>query len=154
MRKKTPNFDFPIIDPYKLDFVSFKFKNVEIGYDYTANMSNVQMYGLSRVKIRKMKSNFKDGRMRIEADMFVSKLLNTGNYSLSLLTSILYFNYKSQGTYKVILRDVNFKAIIKGRLEKKNGEDHMKVYQFDIDPDANDMQIFISDELFSKFSKH
>lgn len=92
--------------------------------------------------------------MRLEIDGFVVKLVNTAKYSLSLLTMILYFNYKSQGTYKATLRDVNFKAIIKERLETKNGEGHMKVYQFDIDPDPNDLEIHVSDNIFSKHLKN
>lgn len=150
LRGKTPNYDFPIIDPFETDFVMFKFNNSNIGYDYTANATNVKMYGLSRIKIRSLKTQFKDDRMRLEIDAFVVKLLNTANYSLKLLTSILYLNYKSQGSYKAILRDVNFKAIVKGKLERKNGEDYMKVYQFDINPDPNDFEIHVSDMALSK----
>lgn len=42
------------------------------------------------------------------------------------------------------MRDVTAKWNIKGKLEKVNGEDYMKVYQFNILPEAKDMKISVS----------
>lgn len=150
-RKETPNFDFPIIDPFETDFVMFNFKNADVGYEYVANVTNVKNYGLSRTKIRSIRLSLKDGRMKLEVEAFLPKIVNIANYSLTLTTPIRLLNLQSQGKYKMIFRDVNVKVTVKGKLEKFNGEDHMKVYRLDIDPDVNDMELHASDEIISKF---
>lgn len=139
LREKTPNFDFPIIDPHQPGPLTFKFKNRYVAGG-TSNLTNVRTFGISRGKVRSVKSTFKDDRMKLNIEIFFPKLFSTGNYSsLFALNSLLTF--RSKGIYKITLTDLNEKWTIKGKLERRAGEDYMKAYRIDVDPEANDIDI-------------
>lgn len=148
LREKTPNFDFPIIDPYRPGFSMFTFGNAAVGYHCIANMTNMRHYGMSRTKIRSVKSKFTDDGMTLKAEIFIGQLFNNGNYSLVCSSS--FFSLRSQGKYNFTLKNVNAKWIMKGKLEKKNGEDYMEVYEFNIDPEVSDFSINFTDNLIRK----
>lgn len=142
LRHEIPNFDLPAMEPYAAEWFQFRFKN-----DYVmngiSNLTNVRTHGITRAKVRSIKSDFQNGQMKLEIGVFFNKLYSTGNYSSRfVLSSFLTFN--SKGTYKISLKDVYSKWTIRGKLENVNGEDFMKVYQFDVDPEANDIKIYFS----------
>lgn len=129
----------------------FTIGNAAVGYHCVANMTNIRHYGMSRTKIRSIKSKFTLDEMILKAEIFLGKLFNTGNYSIVCSSSFLSF--RSQGKYNFTLKNMNAKWIIKGKLERVEGEDYMKFHQFIIDPEVSDFAINFSDELISKPSK-
>lgn len=92
--------------------------------------------------------------MTIYFDFFLAKSFSIGNYSIAVTTPSPFFTFKSQGKYKVTLVDVYGKCVVKGKLENINGEDYMKLYKFDIDPEASDLLINLSDPIFSRLFKN
>lgn len=150
LRQKIPNFDFPIADPVSRDFVTFSFKNDEVGFNFVSNLTDVRQYGLSRTKFRNIKSDFSDDAMTIQAEIFIAKAINSGNYSFALTTPSVFLNVKSQGMYKLTLKDYYGKCTVKGKLKNVNGEDYMKVYQFDVELEARDMELYFSDKIISE----
>lgn len=150
LRQKIPNFDFPPVDPFSYESVTFNVNNFN-QITGSSTLRNVKTYGMSRAKVRSVKSDFTNG-MTIHAEVFFPKVFATGTYTSNITFN--NFNIQSKGQYNVTMRDVTGKWSIKGKLETVNGEDYMKVYQFNILPEAKDMKISVSgifpDENLSK----
>jgi Haemolymph juvenile hormone binding protein (JHBP) len=95
--------------------------------------------------------------MTIKADLFFPKIFATGSYKSNMTFNA--FRLHSKGQYNVTMKDVTGRWNIKGKLEKVDGEDYMKVYKFDLDPEANDMKfsvsgLFTDENLSECFGKH
>lgn len=152
LRTKTENIDFPPVDPFTYDSVTFNYKNSNL-LNGGFTVKDVRTYGMSRGKVRSVKSDFTDDEMTIQAEMFFPKIFSTGNYKSNMTFNA--FKIESKGQYNITMKDVVGKWNIKGKLEKIDGEDYMKVYKFDILPEANDMKISVSglfpDEALSRF---
>lgn len=142
LRENDPDFDLPIIDPYTHDGLNFMFKNDKTGYIVVSNVTNIKAVGLSRAKIRSVKSKFCDREMKLRFEFFVRDFTTTGNYSSTVTLAALKFN--SQGSFKIAMKDVYFNLTIKGKLEKINGEEFMKVYYLNFIPEANDIKLHFS----------
>lgn len=71
-----------------------------------------------------------------------SEETSTGSYQSNM--SFSAFQIQSKGQYNVTMRDINAKWNIKGKLETIEGEQYMKLYKFDILPEANDMKVSVS----------
>lgn len=153
LRRITPNFDFPAIDPYTHEKFTLSYRNNNNGFNWSSNVTDTRNYGMSRSKIRNVNSNFQNGEMKLDLNIFLIRIRTTGNYSSIFKNSIL--NLKSNGTFKMTVSDVNIKLTIKGKLENRNGEDYMKVYEADADIDANGFKIdftgIFTDEKLSEF---
>lgn len=105
-------------------------------------VKDVKTYGMSRAKILKVKSNFPKDEMNIQAELIFPKLFSTGYYTSDMTLSAFQLN--SKGQYNVTMKNVKVKWTIKGKLQKIDGEDYMKVYSFDVIPDAEDMKLSVS----------
>lgn len=145
----------PSIDPFSYDSVTFNYKNSELLVG-SFNLKDVKTYGMSRGKVESVKSEFTDDEMTIQADLFFPKLFSTGSYKSNMTLNL--FKLNSKGQYNITLKEVKAKWNIKGKLEKDDdGELYMKIYKFDILPEANDMQISVSglfpDEKLSELLK-
>lgn len=141
LREKLGNVNLPPLDPFMYDTVTFNYKNSNLlsgGF----TVKNVKTYGMSRGKVNNVKSDFSNDEMTIQADLFFPKLFSTGNYKSNMTFNA--FRIQSKGQYNITMREVNAKWNIKGKLESVGGEDFMKIQQFDIVPEANDMKISIS----------
>lgn len=152
MRQKPENIDFPPVDPFTYESLSFNYKNSNLlsgGF----SLKDVKTYGMSKCTVNSVKSEFTSDEMTIQADIFFPKIFSTGDYKSNMTFNA--FRLHSKGQYNITMRDVTGKWNIKGKIEKVDGEDYMKVYKFDLDPEANSMKLSISglfpDENLSKF---
>lgn len=141
LRKKTENFDFPSVDPFTYDSVTFDYKNSNV-LSGSFTVKDVKTYGMSRGKVKNVKSDFTGDNMTINADLFFPKLFSTGKYKSNMTFNS--FRIASKGQYNITMKDVKAKWNINGKLETVDGEKYMKVYRFDILPEANDMKISLS----------
>lgn len=152
LRTKIANIDFPAVDPFSYETMTFNYKNSNL-LSGSFTVTDIKTYGMSRLTVKKVVSKFVDDEMSIEADLFFPKLFSTGDYKSNMTFNL--FQLHSKGLYNVTMKDVVGKWNIKGKLEKIDGEEYMKVYKFDLDPDANSMKFSISglfpDETLSKF---
>lgn len=151
LHKKIENIDLPSIDPFMYDSVTFEYKNSNtVNGRFT--VKDVKTYGMSRGKVLKVKSNFKNDEMNLQAEIIFPKIFSTGHYSSNMTVSTFQLN--SKGQYNVTMKNLKAKWNIKGKLQKVDGEDFMKIYKFDILPEAEDMKISVSglfaDENLSK----
>lgn len=156
MKKDSASYGLPVLDPFSYDAITFDFNNPNFLLG-KFNLKKCKAFGLARGKVGNVKSDFVDGEMAIQADLFFPKLLATGRYR----TNVTAFNslaFESKGEFNITIREVNAKWNIKGKLEDRDGEAYMKVYLFDVVPTANDMQISVSglfrDENLSKFREN
>jgi hypothetical protein len=154
LRGKVPNIDFPSVDPFSYETMSFDYKNSNLlsgGFTVT----DVKTYGMSRCTVKRVVSNFTDNEMQIQADLFFPKLLSTGAYTSNMTFNL--FQLHSKGQYNVTMKDVSGKWNIKGKLQKIDGEDYMIVHKFDLDPDAKSIKFSITglfeDQTLSKLKK-
>lgn len=152
LRTKVPNIDFPPVDPFSYETMTFNYKNSNL-LSGSFTVTDIKTYGMSRLTVKKVVSNFTNDEMSIEADVFFPKLFSTGDYKSNMTFNL--FQLHSKGLYNVTMKDVVGKWNIKGKIEKIDGEEYMKVYKFDLDPEANSMKFSISglfpDETLSKF---
>lgn len=153
--KKIENIDLPSFDPFTYDSISFNYDAHQLYNNFlrgTYTVRNVKTYGMSRGKVRSVKSDFSNDQMVIQANVFFPKVFLTGTY----LTNMTFNSFKidSKGKYNVTMKDVTCKWNIKGKQENIDGEAYMKIYQFDIFPEPNDLKAAISglfpNEILSK----
>lgn len=135
--------------------MTFSYKNSNL-LSGSFTLKDVKTYGMSRCTVKDVKSDFTDDEMTIQADIFFPKIFATGDYKSNITLNA--FRLQAKGQYNVTMRDVNAKWNIKGKLENVDGEDYMKVYKFDIDPEATSMKISVSglfpDENLSMFNEN
>lgn len=77
--------------------------------------------------------------MTIQAEVFFPKLFASGNYNSNMTFN--GFQVQSKGQYNVTMKDIKAKWNIQGTVDS---EGFMKVEDFDIFPEANDMKISVS----------
>jgi len=142
LTQNSASFGLPILDPFTYDSVNFDFTNTNFLLGNFA-LRKVKTFGLTRGKVGNVKSDFVDDQMAIQADLFFPKLLATGQYRANI-TAFTTLAFASKGQFNITLREVNAKWNIKGKLEDRDGEDYMQIYQFDIAPTASDMKISVS----------
>lgn len=152
LRGQVQNIDLPSVDPFSYDSMTFDYKNSNL-LSGSFTVKDVQTFGMSRLTVKKVVSNFTENEMQIVADIYVPKIFSTGDYTSNMTFNL--FQLRSKGKYNVTMKDVSGRWNIKGRLEKIDGEDYMKVYKFDLDPDAKSMKFSISglfdDDTLSEF---
>lgn len=141
LRKKSDKFDFPPIDPFAYETVTFNYRNSNL-MTGSFTVKDVKTYGMSRGKVLKVKSDFSNDEMMIQAELLFPKLFSTGFYTSNMTVSAFQLN--SKGQYNVTMKNVRVKWNIKGKLENVDGEGYMKVYKFDASPEAEDMKISVS----------
>jgi Haemolymph juvenile hormone binding protein (JHBP) len=152
IKQKQEGIALPAIDPFTYESVTFNYKNSQI-LTGSFTVRNVKSFGLSRAKIRTLKSNVTDNTLTITTETFIPKLFSTGKYNSSMKFNALQID--SRGQFNVTMKDIKAKWTMKGKLENINGEDYMKVYKFDLLPEANEMKISVSglfpDEALSEY---
>lgn len=152
LHKKQDGLDFPSLEPFPTEPVTFNYNTpnlVKGWFSFTDQLS----YGMSRVKINDVESDFIGDEMSLKVTVFFPKILTTGNYRANVSVGSLKF--VSKGQFNISLVDVTAKWTIKGKLENRNGENYMKVNLFDVVPEPKDMKFsatgIFPDEQLSKF---
>ncbi|XP_070504275.1 protein takeout-like [Chironomus tepperi] len=152
LHQKPDSIDFPSVEPFVYDTVTFKYNspNFVQGWFTIQDQKN---YGISRAKVINVKSDFTDEEMELQAIVNFPKLFTIGNYKSNI--SLGVFKIESKGQFNVSMYDVTAKWTIKGKLEQKEGEKYMNIYQFDVLPEAKNMKISASglfpDQELNKF---
>lgn len=137
-----PELGFRAMDPYSDERISMQFKQVA-GFDGSLEVKNFRFYGLARAQVRDVKSQFKGNSMELEIDMLFPRLFTEGSYkSEASMRSGLKFS--SKGDYNISMTDVAAVWKMKGNLVKVNGEEYMKITNFDMVPTVGDMKIAAS----------
>lgn len=137
-----PEIGFKAMDPYSDERISMQFKQVA-GFDGSLEVKNFRFYGLARAQVRGVKSQFKSNSMELEVDMFFPRLFTEGSYkSEAAMRSGLKFS--SKGDYNISMTEVATVWKIKGNLFNVNGDDYMKITNFDMVPTVGDMKIAAS----------
>lgn len=137
-----PELGFKAMDPYSDERISLQFKQVA-GFDGSLEVKNFRFYGLARAQVRGVKSQFKGNSMELEIDMFFPRLFTEGSYkSEASMRSGLKF--ASKGDYNISMTEVATVWKMKGNLVKVNGEEYMKITNFDMVPTVGDMKIAAS----------
>ena len=134
-----PELGFRAMDPYTDERISTQFKQVA-GFDGSIEIKNFRFYGLARAQVRDVKSQFKGNSMELEIDMLFPRLFTEGSYKseASMLTGL---QFSSKGDYNISMTDVAAVWKMKGNLVKVNGEEYMKITNFDMVPTVGDMKI-------------
>lgn len=138
MRQKHESLNFPALDPFTYDSVTFNYKRSDL-FGGTFTVRDVKTYGMSRGKLLRLKSNITDDTMSITAEVQFPKLFSTGDYTADMALNA--FKLESKGQYNVTMKDVVAKWNIKGKV---NGEGYMNIHKFDIVPDAKEMKLSVS----------
>ena len=141
LRKKSDNFDLPPLDPFIYDSITFNYTNSNF-LAGTSTVKDVKTYGMTRGKVLRVKSDFKNDEMNVKAEMLFPKLYSTGFYTSNMTLSA--FELKSKGQYNVTLKNVKVIWNVKGKLQNINGENYMKVYKFEVSPEAEEMRFSVS----------
>lgn len=116
-------------------------------------MKNVKNFGLSSAKVQSVKSNFKDGNMKLQVEVVVPKMFSSAKYNANM--KFRNQELTSKGDFNLTMKEIKAKWNILGISENINGEGYMKIIKADIIPtDINDMNISVSgifpDESLSK----
>lgn len=129
------------MDPFRYDSITLNFGESQL-VNGIATAKNITSYGMSRAKVLRVKALLKDDEMVVQAEVLMPKISSRGLYLADMTVGGLKLN--SKGQYNVTLKNVKIRWNLKGKLQKRNGEDYMKVYKMDIFPDAEDLKISLS----------
>lgn len=137
LHKKPEAIDFPSVEPFTYDTVTFRYNNPNFIQGWLS-IRDQKNYGMSKAKVLKVKSDFTDDEMKLQAEVNFPKLFTTGKYKSNMSFGVLKF--ESKGEFNVSMYDVIAKWTIKGKLENRNGEDYMNVYEFDVLPEVKNVK--------------
>ncbi|KAG5675595.1 hypothetical protein PVAND_005488 [Polypedilum vanderplanki] len=149
LHEKPDTLDFPTLEPFIYDKVTFRYNNPDFVNGWFT-IRNQKTYGTSRVKILKVKSEFTEDEMKLNAVVNFPKLFSTGNYKSNITLGV--FKMESKGQFNITMLDVTAKWTLLGKIE--NG--FMNIHQFDVLPEAAKMNMsatgLFPDEELNKFA--
>lgn len=97
LHEKPDTIDFPQIEPFVYDTVTFKYNNPMMKGQYT--IKNQRTYGISKVKVLTVKSSFTDDEMMLVISNHFPKLFSTGNYRSNM--TLGQFKIEAKGKKKI-----------------------------------------------------
>jgi len=127
----------PPIDPYTINERTYEFKRGDI---YTKlNLKSGTLRGLSTVEIKNVRTNVDDKGVDAEIDVFVPHIFAEGLYK----ANGKFNNYKvnAKGLYNITLSDTSSTFKLKAIYITKNGEQYIKIVNFDLVPVIGDLKI-------------
>lgn len=145
---------FVKIEPFVSERLNMTYKGAASFFG-SFYMKNVKFYGTSRLKVQRLKSNFGKDEMSIRAEFFFPKLLMSAVYKSNITMNRLVI--PSKGQFNMTMKNVLAKVLIKGKIESIDGENYMRIYKFDMDPEPTEMVFSVTgifpDPNLSKFSR-
>lgn len=82
LHEKPEEIDFPQVDPFYYESVTFKYNTSTYRGQYTIRQQNT--YGISKVKVLSVKSAFSDDEMKLVISNHFPKIFSTGNYKSNI----------------------------------------------------------------------
>lgn len=95
LHEKPETIDFPKVEPFTYDLVTFTYNNPNFVYG-TNTIRNQRTYGISKVKVLKVKSEFENDEMNLVVSNHFPKLFSTGNYKSNMTLGIFKIEAKGK----------------------------------------------------------
>ncbi|VEN34882.1 unnamed protein product [Callosobruchus maculatus] len=141
--KGIPELDVPSIEP--LPYGTVKVRSAPgTRAKVEANLTNVQIWGLSSYKLLEMKPNLPKNRFVFRLN--IPRIECKGDYDVDL--NVLILRYKGNGPFRGNLTNIDVEVLVKGKIEKINGKNHMQLSKMLMHIGIGTAH-FILDELFS-----
>lgn len=137
----TDNFKYPQFDPFFYEKATFNYRNSSI-LGGTFTVKNIKMFGFSRSKVMRVKTNFNTTSLQILAELSVPKMFQMGQYQSNF--TLNSFKLESQGQYNLTMKDVAMKWLIKGSTKTIDGQQIMKINRFDAIPQPTDLKFSVT----------
>uniref|UniRef100_A0A146M8M3 Protein takeout n=1 Tax=Lygus hesperus TaxID=30085 RepID=A0A146M8M3_LYGHE len=138
------------LDPWsveELDMNLGREQTFKIGFKF----QDVNTYGLSRMEILEVRSNFADrNNMTLEFDFFNKKIFTEGKYSAEGVISAMPIVAK--GEYNMSLSDVKGVFKMWGHVVEKNGDEHLAVDRATMSPDVGDFQFALTNDKYPELT--
>lgn len=99
LHEKSDDKFFPQVEPFLYDTVTFKYNNPVMKGQYT--VKNQRTYGISKVKVLSVKSDFTNDEMRLVISNHFPKLFSTGNYRSNM--TLGQFKIEAKGIREILI---------------------------------------------------
>lgn len=93
LHEKPDSIDFPQVEPFLYNTVTFKYNNPALKGQYT--IKNQRTYGISKVKVLNVKSTFTDNEMKLVVSNHFPKIFSSGNYRSNM--TLGHFKIEAKG---------------------------------------------------------
>lgn len=98
LHEKPETIDFPQVEPFTYDSVTFTYNNPNF-VQGSNTIKNPRTYGISKVKVLKVKSEFKNDEMNLVVSNHFPKLFSTGNYKSNMTLGIFKIEAKGERNF-------------------------------------------------------
>jgi len=128
------------IDPYTINERTFEYKRGEL---YTKlNLKTGNVHGISKTEIKDVRTKIDDNGLYAEIDVFVPRILAEGLYKSN--GKFNSFKINAKGSYDITIIDTAATLKIKGVFVTKNGQQYLRIVNFDITPVIGDFKVNIT----------
>ncbi|BES95604.1 Haemolymph juvenile hormone Hypothetical protein protein (JHBP) [Nesidiocoris tenuis] len=138
------------LDPWnvdELDVVLAREQNIKIGVKFV----DVNTYGLSKMEILEVRSNFANPEnMTLEFDFANKKIFVEGKYQAEGLISNLPI--VARGEYNMSMSDVKGVFKMYGHIVQKNGEDHLAIDRASMTPDIGKFEFAMTNDKYPELT--
>ncbi|KAF6207292.1 hypothetical protein GE061_018533 [Apolygus lucorum] len=138
------------LDPWnvqEMDLNLGREQTFKIGFKF----NDVNTYGLSKLEVLEVRSNFNNpSNMTLEFDFFNKKIFTEGKYSAEGIISSMPIIAK--GEYNMSLSDVKGVFKMWGHVVTKNGEKHLAVDRATMSPDVGDFQFALTNDKYPELT--
>jgi hypothetical protein len=132
------SLNIPAVDPFVVQNEHFEYNQYAIkGF---LNIKQAKTYGISQAKIDSVRSRATDDKLDLEIDVIFPSLFMEGNYKAE--GRINEIQLSSKGYFNISFTDVTTTWKMSGNLAAINGDEYMKIENFDMAPKVGNMKIY------------
>lgn len=126
------------IDPFELQNTKYDYSNGILSGRVA--LKDAKIYGLSRSIVKDVRFKIDEQGTHMETDVSAPKIFVEGNYKADMKINDVRMNPK--GYFNVTMYGVNFTQTLDGKFEERNGKRYLRIVNFDMDIDIDDMKIY------------
>lgn len=130
--------NIPPIDPFALQNTKYDYSNGVL--NGRVALKDVKVYGISRSIVKDVRFTLNEDGTHMETDVSAPRLFVEGNYKADMKINDVRMNPK--GYFNVTMTGVSFTQTMNGKFETRDGKRYLRVVDFDMDVDIDDMKIY------------
>ncbi|XP_055852596.1 putative beta-carotene-binding protein [Episyrphus balteatus] len=128
----------PPIDPFALQNTKYDYSNGILSG--RVGLKDTKVYGLSRSEVKDVNFKLTEDGTHMEINIFTPRIYVEGNYKADMKINDVRMNPK--GYFNVTMSGLNISETMDGKFEVKNGQRFLRMTNFDMDVDIEDMKIY------------
>ncbi|XP_055382002.1 uncharacterized protein LOC129612437 [Condylostylus longicornis] len=138
LHKGSKILNIPPLDPLKIPDGRYQYTSGPVGG--TLIIKNVNVYGISKSSVKKVDTHVLDNGLTSTMLVYFPRLYIEGNYKADVKINEL--KMRPKGYFNLTLSEVSVTTKTSGDFELINGNKHLVLKNFDVEPEIGDLKVF------------